>query len=87
MTEPKKIVLFALSTCPACKKTKELLKNHDIDYVLVEMDTIDAASREKLLIEVRKHNSRETFPTLVINGGEKVVVGYREDDLKDAIFA
>jgi glutaredoxin-like protein NrdH len=86
MIEPRKIVLFALSTCPSCKRTKELLKTHDIDYVLVELDTIDAASREKLLQEVRKYNPRETFPTLVINGGEKVVIGYREDDLKDALL-
>ncbi|MBF0606914.1 MAG: glutaredoxin family protein [Candidatus Magnetobacterium sp. LHC-1] len=78
----RNIVLFALSTCPACKKTRDLLDTNKIEYVLVELDLVDLDSRDKLLGEVRRFNPRETFPTLVINKGEKVIVGYDESELK-----
>ncbi len=83
MTE-KRTVLFALSTCNACKKTKDLLDRNNIDYLVVELDIMDINSRDKMLKEVRQFNPKETFPTLVINGGEKVVIGYRADDLRAA---
>ncbi|RMG70005.1 MAG: glutaredoxin family protein [Nitrospirae bacterium] len=84
MADEKKVVLFALSTCPACKKTKALLKELGVDAVVVDLDTVDRESRDKLLEEVRKFNPRETFPTLVINGGEKVVVGFSESEIRQS---
>ena len=77
----KKTVLFALSTCPSCKKTKELLTSNNIEFILVELDTLDIESRDKLLVDVRKYNPRETFPTLVVDGGKTVIVGYNEPAL------
>ncbi len=85
MSEEKKVVLFALSTCPACKKTKALLKELGVEAVVVDLDLVDRESRDKLLQEVRKFNPRETFPTLVINKGEKVVVGYSEEEIRSAL--
>ena len=85
MSEEKKVVLFALSTCPACKKTKALLKELGVDALVVDLDLVDRDSRDKLLQEVRKFNPRETFPTLVINRGEKVVVGYSEEEIRSAL--
>jgi glutaredoxin-like protein NrdH len=82
MSENKKVVLFALSTCPSCKKTKELLTKNNIEFILVELDTLDIDSRDKLLLEVKKYNPRETFPTLVINGGLTVIVGFNETAIK-----
>ncbi|MBF0317174.1 MAG: hypothetical protein HQL04_03285 [Nitrospirae bacterium] len=39
----------------------------------------DRDSRDKLLGKVRKFNTRETFPTLVINNGEKVIVVIKDE--------
>ncbi len=85
MAEEKKVVLFALSTCSACKKTKALLKELGVEAVVVDLDLVDRDSREKLLQEVRRFNPRETFPTLVINKGEKVVIGYSEEEIREAL--
>ncbi len=79
----KKNVLFALSTCRACKKTRDFLDTNHMEYVLVELDLVDLSSRNELLKEVRRFNPKETFPTLVINGGEKVVIGYDDEELKE----
>lgn len=85
MNEDKKVVLFSLSTCNACKKMKALLNGSNIEYVFADLDTLDIESRNKLLEKMRKYNSRETFPTLVIDGGAKVVVGYSEEEIKEAL--
>jgi glutaredoxin-like protein NrdH len=84
MADEKQNVLFALSTCPACRKTKALLDKNNIKYIITELDLIDVESRDKLLTKVRQYNDRETFPTLVVRGGEKVIVGYDEAELKEA---
>ncbi|MBF0566674.1 MAG: glutaredoxin family protein [Nitrospirae bacterium] len=84
MEEENKIVLFALSTCSACRKTKELLNKNGIKYLLVELDVIDVDSKNKLMEEVRRFNPRETFPTLVVGGGKQIVVGFNEEALKNA---
>ncbi|MCG6550746.1 MAG: glutaredoxin family protein [Candidatus Magnetominusculus sp. LBB02] len=78
----KKTVLFALSTCPSCKKTKELLTKNNIEFVLAELDTLDIESRDRLLEEVKKYNPRETFPTIVVDGGRTVIVGFNEAAIK-----
>ncbi|MBF0456905.1 MAG: glutaredoxin family protein [Nitrospirae bacterium] len=78
----KKTVLFALSTCPSCRKTKEFLTKNNIEFVLAEMDTLDIESRDKLLLEVKKYNPRETFPTIVVDGGRTVIVGFNETAIK-----
>ncbi|MBF0342607.1 MAG: glutaredoxin family protein [Nitrospirae bacterium] len=80
--EKKNVVLLALSTCPACKKTKEFLNKNNIEYLLVELDLLDINSRDSVLVEVKRFNPRETFPTLVINKGERVIVGYDEPALE-----
>lgn len=85
MAEGHKVVLFALSTCPACKKTKALLEKEGVEYLCVELDTVDVESREKLLEKVRQYNPRETFPTMVIHGGQEVVVGFSEEEIMHAL--
>ncbi|KJR41305.1 glutaredoxin [Candidatus Magnetoovum chiemensis] len=72
-------VLFALSTCSACKKTRELLDRNNVKYILVEADTIDIDSRTKIMVKLKTYNPRETFPTFVSNSGEKVIVGYNAE--------
>ncbi|GBD98982.1 glutaredoxin [bacterium BMS3Abin07] len=85
MGDGERVVLFALSTCNACRKTKKLLKKYDVECTVVDLDTVDLESRNKLLEKMRKYNPRETFPTLIIDGGRKVVVGYGEEEIKEAL--
>lgn len=85
MGADNRVVLFALSTCPACRKAKTLLENKGVDYLCVELDTVDLDSRGKLLEKVRKYNARETFPTMVLEGGKRVVVGFSEEEIIDAL--
>jgi glutaredoxin-like protein NrdH len=79
-----KLVLFALSTCGWCKKTRALIEDLDADYEYVYVDLLKGNEREEVVEMVKKWNPQVSFPTLVIND-DKTIVGFKEDEIKEAI--
>jgi glutaredoxin len=79
-----KIVLYALSTCVWCKKVKKLLKKLGVKYSYIFVDELKGKEKEKIMRQLEKWNPRRSFPTVVINE-EKCIVGYKEDDIKEAL--
>ena len=79
-----KIMLYAISTCVWCKKTKKLLNSLNLDYYYVDVDLLDGKDREKAEKEVEKWNPLVSFPTLVINDKESVK-GYDEEEIKSKL--
>lgn len=80
-----KLVLYALSTCVWCKKTKRLLGHLGVDYHFIDVDLLSGEDKEQVLDEVRKHNPACTFPTIVINDGERCIKGFKENEIKEAL--
>jgi len=72
-----KIVLYALSTCVWCKKTKKLLTELSVDFHYVYVDLLEEGEIEKVLDEMKHHNPVCSFPTLVIDD-KTCIVGYNE---------
>ncbi len=79
-----KIVLFALSTCVWCKKTKRLLNEHGVEYSFVDVDQLQGSEKEEVFGEMKKWNPKGSFPTLVIND-RHCIVGYKEAEIKEVI--
>jgi glutaredoxin len=75
--------MFTLSTCIWCKKTKALLKELGAEYSYVDVDLVGADAREQVLKDYAKYNKQMSYPTIVLNGGEKVILGFEEDRIKD----
>lgn len=82
MDQPK-VFLYALSTCGHCRNTKKLLDEHNVTYEFVDVDLLPKDQRDKTLDDVRKVNPQFAFPTLVI--GDKVIIGYRETEILEAL--
>ena len=82
MDQPS-VMLYALTTCSHCKSTKKLLEENHIQYDCMEVDLTQGDEREAAVEQVKKYNPSCTFPTLVV--GEKVIVGYRENEIKEAL--
>ena len=78
-----KIFLYALSTCLHCRATKKLLAELGCEYDHVDVDQLPEKEMQECLAEMGKYNPAETFPTLL--GGGKVIVGYREDDIRQLV--
>ena len=76
--------MFALSTCGWCKKTKALLKEIGVEFSYVDVDLLEGEEKSRAIDEMGKHNPSTSFPTLVIDG-EKVIIGFREKDIREAL--
>lgn len=79
----RQIKLYALSTCAWCKKTKKYLSDRNIPYDLQDIDLLTGDEKAQVKAEVAKHNPRLSYPTLVIDDGATVIVGYDEDKLQE----
>lgn len=76
---------FTISTCPWCKKTKKLLKELDVEYEYVDVDKLSGDERKKVLKEIEKYNPLRNAPTVVVDGGEDVIVGYKEKKIREVL--
>lgn len=79
-----KILLYALSTCVWCKKTKEFLNKLGVEYSYIFVDLLDGQEKDDTMEDVKKWNPRCSFPTLVIND-KNCIVGFKEDEIKEAL--
>jgi len=81
--EREKPKIYALSTCSHCKSTKKLFGECNVEYDYVEVDDLEGEERKAILEDIKLLNPRCSFPTIKIN--ETVIIGYREDQIKEAL--
>ncbi len=81
MQEP--VMIYTLSTCAHCKATKKFLTDCAVKYEFTDVDLLEGEERTAILEDVKKWNPRCSFPTIII--GDKVVVGHREDEIREAL--
>jgi glutaredoxin len=79
-----KVMLFALSTCVWCGKTKKLLEELGVAYDYEYVDLLQGAEKAETLKKVEKWNPACSFPTLVL-GNQKCIVGFKEDEIRQAL--
>jgi glutaredoxin-like protein NrdH len=77
-----KLVLYALSTCIWCKKTRKLLDDLKIEYYYAYVDFLPGEENVQAKGDIRKWNPQCSFPTLVIND-EKCIVGFDEEKIRE----
>ena len=76
------VMLYGLSTCVWCKKTKSLLQQMNVDYYFVDVDLLNDPERTETKDELKRWNPDCTFPSLVINK-ERCIVGFDEQKIRD----
>jgi len=81
MAEKPKV--YALSTCPYCKRTRRFLDDHKIAYECIEVDLLDDAKQDEILEEIEKLTGRRSFPVVVV--GKEIIVGHDETKLKKVL--
>jgi len=77
------VKMYSLSTCGHCKATKKLLNDCQVEYEFTDVDLLEGEERAAILEDVKRWNPNCSFPTIII--GEKVIVGYREDAIREAL--
>ncbi|MCX6686451.1 MAG: glutaredoxin family protein [Methanoregula sp.] len=77
------VMLYALSTCQWCNKTKQLLKELGIGFDFVYLDLLEGNEQETALSDMEKCNPKGSFPTLVIND-KRCIIGFQENQIREA---
>ncbi|MDP3395992.1 MAG: glutaredoxin family protein [Methanoregula sp.] len=77
------VMLYALSTCGWCAKTKELLRELGIEFDYTFVDLLEGKEQDDAMNTVERFNPSGSFPTLVINN-KKGVVGFKEQEIREA---
>ncbi|MGD0822880.1 MAG: glutaredoxin family protein [Desulfomonilia bacterium] len=79
----KTIKIYTLSTCSHCKAAKKFLNDLNVRYEFIDVDLLDTEEKAAILNEVRKYNPRLTFPTILC--GDKVIIGFQDREIKEAL--
>jgi len=77
------VMLYALSTCGWCAKTKDLLRELGIAFDYTFVDLLEGKEQDEAMDQVEKFNPGGSFPTLVIDN-RKCIVGFREKEIREA---
>ncbi len=77
------VKLFSLSTCSHCKSTKKFLNECSVKYEFVDVDCLKGEERKAIIEDIKKLNPKCSFPTIIIN--ERVIVGFQEDEIREAL--
>jgi len=79
------VKIYTLSTCGWCKKTKDLLKSLDIRYEYLDVDKLVGEEKNDAVEELKKYNPRCSFPTMVVDEGKHVIIGYNDDQIREVL--
>jgi len=77
------VFLYALSTCGWCRKTKDFLNEHQVEYEFVDVDLLPRRKRHAAQDEMLELSGGRLFPVVVV--GETVVVGYNPKRLAELL--
>jgi glutaredoxin-like protein NrdH len=76
-------VLFALSTCPRCKRMKAFLKQRGARVRIIDLDSLSGENKRQTVKFLSSINRMVTVPTLMV--GRQVVVGEDYDRVAEAL--
>lgn len=79
------IRFYGLSTCIHCRHTREFLEKEHVAFDLVYVDQLHGSERDDAIEKVRYFNPRLSFPTVVVDDGKEVVVGFQPEKLKEVL--
>jgi glutaredoxin len=71
------VYVYALSTCPWCRKTKKWFEDSQIAYDFVDVDTLPDEEQDAAADKAYELSGGRRFPVVIING--EVIVGYNPD--------
>ena len=79
-----KVLLYAISTCAWCKRTKKFLRDKGIEYEYIDVDLCDEADRKKIRSDIAKRGGSPVYPTIIIDD-DLLITGFLEDRIEEAL--
>ena len=76
-----KVLLYALSTCAWCKRTKKLLSEEGIEYEFIDVDLCGKEDREKVKKDILSRGGRLSYPVIIVDN--KIFISFRLETAND----
>ena len=77
------VKVYALSTCPYCKKTLKFLEENGIDAEVIFIDKLDMEKKEMAMKEAYNYAGMYAVPVVV--HGDTVIVGFDKEKLEKLV--
>ncbi len=77
------IVMYGLTTCPHCKRTRKFLEEMGVDFEIVWIDKLEGDERKKTIKRVHEISGSYSVPLVV--KGSKFVLGFNKEKLMELI--
>jgi glutaredoxin-like protein NrdH len=68
------VFVYALSTCPWCRKAKQYFEENDVAFEAVDIDLLPDDESDRLADEAYTLSGSRAYPVVKIGG--EVIVGY-----------
>jgi glutaredoxin len=78
------VLMYALSTCAWCKRTKQFLKNNEVEYEYVDIDLATQEDKEKIRQDIVNHGGNLSYPTIIVDN-KRLITGYDEAQIREAL--
>lgn len=78
------ILIYTLSTCVWCKKTKAFLNEMKLEYRYIDVDLLSPEEEEKAIEDIKKWNPSCSFPTVIINNKDSHA-GFHPEKIKESL--
>jgi glutaredoxin len=59
------------------------MHDNGIDFDYIDVDLLQGEDRQRILEEVEQYNPQRSFPTIII--GKNIIIGFKEDDIREAL--
>jgi glutaredoxin len=81
----KKVTIFALSTCPWCRKAKQFFTDKNIPFECVEYDLAGKEEKDRVLKEMTRLGGGRSFPFVIID--DVAVEGFNPEKYEQCLQA
>ncbi len=71
------VFVYALSTCPWCRKTKQWFEDSKVPFESVDVDKLSGDEKDAAAEKAYELSGGRRFPVTVVNG--EVIVGFSPD--------
>ncbi len=78
-----KVFMYALSTCPWCRKAKQFFKTNNVPFDYVDYDLQPEDEQERIMEKMLKISGTGSFPVVMI--GDRVIVGYNPEKYSEVL--
>lgn len=85
VTTQHTVTLYGLSTCIHCRHAIEFLEQSGVNFDRIYVDQLEGEERAEILSIVKSYNPRISFPTIVVDDGKYVIVGFQPNEIREAL--